>query len=122
MSEPTITETVSKKNGQKYYNLTLRTTVKDGKVLQGIDPEGEGIIVEKLTVEGYKNVKFDRPSYSCRVNYKDREVSFFLKEQEHKEFEACGGIGDKVRLTTKVEKYTYDNKESSKIVVHCELV
>jgi len=116
MVEPTI-----EKKGQ-YNNLILKTKVVNGQVIQGVNP-GEKIVVEKIKyAEGLKIEKFDRPSYICNVLYKDTECSFFLKEEEHKDFAASGGVGDKIELSIENQEYSYNGEKKTKQVVKTVLV
>lgn len=99
-----------------YKNLALKTryqqdsnknyVIKDGKkvvMTQGLDNNGF-IIVEKIYPGG---MKIDKPTYSffnCKVKYLDEEVSFILYEDEHEQFEACGGQGDNVKISLTKEE------------------
>lgn len=74
--------------------------------------EGNFITVEKTFPSGMevKGKFFDEQkqnfSYSCRVNYKGEEVSFWLNKREHEAYALLGGVGDALKLTKVEEPYT----------------
>ena len=103
-----------RQNGE-YNNLELKTKFeRNGKVLkfdekgekivkiQGI-PNGDHIIVEKVMADGKEIVGKFGTSFTCKVKYQDVECSFFLTVKEHERYAACGGEGDKVKITLKEE-------------------
>ena len=88
-------------NGE-YKNLNLKP--KPLKGIKGIEV-GNHIVVEKSFAEGYEfNGKFG-PSYSCKVNYKGEEVTFWLNKKEHDVYKDLGGVGDKVKISLNRESY-----------------
>lgn len=106
--------------------VTTKTTPKgtfnniDIKSIQ----DGQHIIVEKLQAAGFRNESktyknFDGTpavSFSCKVKYQDKECSFWLKERQHKLYEVCGGIGDRVKISCK-EEVKVNPKTKVKMIV-----
>ena len=100
-------------NGQ-YKNIGLRSNLKKG--IKGIE-DGNYIIVTKKFAEGketrsmFEGVK----GYNILVEYEGQDVSFFLNNKfradgtqwfdEYDRFNACGGIGDKVKITLRKEPF-----------------
>ena len=71
-------------------------------------------------VDGKKVVDTSKPisySYSCKVKYSGEEVTFFLKEHDHKNFKACGEAGSKVRLDVKEEKYVFKGQKKIRTIL-----
>jgi hypothetical protein len=88
-------------NGQ-YKNLNLKP--KPLKGIKGIEPENY-VIVEKVFAEGYElDGKFGK-SYSCKVQYKGEEVTFWLNEKEHDVYKEICGVGDPVKIFLRRESY-----------------
>ena len=97
-----------------YKNIALRSNHTKG--IKGIE-DGNYIIVTKKFADGkecaekFKGVK----GYNCMVEYDGQDVSFFLNNKyyqdgtqffdEYDRFAACGGIGDKIKITLKKEPY-----------------
>lgn len=96
----TETKLEIKTNGQ-YNNIDLK----------GLE-DGQYIIVEKVFAEGYKfeSKKYTKKdgtptlSFSCKVKYDGKDVTFWLNEIPHNTYKVTGGIGDKVKITAKEEK------------------
>ena len=93
------------KNGE-YNNLVLKTTIgKSGEAIQGLMAGNYIYITKGEFAEGFPvNGKYGT-SYSCRVTYKDTEVSFFLNEKDHAKYALAGGVGDKIKVRGIVDKY-----------------
>jgi len=91
-----------------FNNLYLKSNLKRG--IKGLD-DGNYVIFEKMFPSGIPiKSKFENSeAYNCRVKYKGEECSFLLGERtnklgqktmtEHTDFESCGGVGDKVKIT-----------------------
>ena len=94
-------------NGE-YKNIRLKPNLVKG--LKGLEYDNY-IIVEKTDfAEGMEfNGQFGK-SYSCRVTYKDEQVSFWLNEREHTAYKGVGGVGDKVKIT--LFKHTFTNPKT----------
>lgn len=110
-----------KANGD-FKNIYLKTrynrdskgdlVLKDGKKVvleQGLE-DGNFVIVEKVFPTGMKIEKPTYTFYSCKVKYKDDEVTFILYENEHEQYLSCGGQGDKVKIS--LTKETVINKKT----------
>lgn len=103
-----ITEQTSKKDGQVYKNIDPKEKLKaelNGKMVMTEEYalDGNYITVEKVFDKGreFKHSKDGRSwsSFSCRVNYIDEEVSFWLGEYEHEAYEVLGEAGSKIKIT-----------------------
>jgi hypothetical protein len=93
-------------NGQ-YKNLILKPNLRKG--LKGLAIDNH-IFAEKIFAEG-REVKTKFGSmYSCAVRYKDQDTSFVCSDKEHAQYKACGGIGDKLKIT--LFKFTWTNKQT----------
>jgi hypothetical protein len=89
---------------------------------------GNYIIVTKKDFASGKETKSpylnqdgtNKVNYLCKVEYKGEDVGFFIrKEEEHKQFEQAGGVGDKVKITFNKEIKTVQTPKGKKdIVVH----
>lgn len=97
---------VNSKTGKTYKNITLKTYLNQvtGEVKQGLKDK-EYIIVQKVFEKGYEIDKGDYKSYSCLARYGDEEVSFFLNEKQHTDYEQAGGVDDFVKI--EAESYTF---------------
>lgn len=104
--ELTITTTVGK-DGKEYKNINLKS--KPLKNIKGLD-DGNSVTVEKVFAKGYEIESTYGKIYSCKVKYKDDEVTFILNPKEHEVYESLGGIGDKVKIT--LHKKTIMNKKT----------
>lgn len=105
-------------NGQ-YKNITIKTRYDwdgqnkcfkfdtDGNKIikeQGIKP-GHQVIIEKVFAEGYEVKTKYGSVYSCKVLYKDEEVTFWLTNDFlHNNYKNCGGIGDKIKVSCTIEQ------------------
>ena len=108
--------TKTSKGDKEYNNLNLKTKVDKatGSVVQGLNV-GNHIIVEKGEFAEGKEVG-QYGSFLCNVKYEGVDVAFFLKDKEHPNFAACGGCGDKVKITMTSKQYTYNGKEGTSLV------
>lgn len=111
---------VQGKEGRVFKNINLkpRTDRKTGAPIPGLIV-GQHIIVEKLFPDGH--VGFKGQGYTIMnytVKYLGEDVSFSLIDgssdtSEAKQFEATGGVGDKVKIEMTNHTYTYEGKEKS---------
>ena len=122
MVELTTKKIGQTKDGQDLYALTLKTKVdnKTGDVMVGLKA-GDSIKVQKVFKGGFKNEKFEQPSFGCRVIYDDKLCSFFLNEQQHAEYEEVGGQDDEVIISAYTHEYTYNNEKKSTLRFKFEL-
>jgi hypothetical protein len=90
-------------NGKEYNNLNLKS--KPLKGIVGLD-SGNFVIFTKKYAEGRSIVSQYGESFSCMVEYAGKEGTFFLKPREHKDYAACGGVGDKVKISLNKEPWT----------------
>ncbi len=100
-----------KKKEGNYLNITLKTWFNKNteEVTKGI-PAGDHIIVKKIFEKGFEIKKSKYSTFSCLVEYKDKEVGFFLSEREHEEYAKCGGMEDNVKI--EAEAYSFVNSEN----------
>jgi len=114
MAENELQIKVVEKNGNTYHNLDLRDM-----------GDGDSIIVEKLYEGGIKMPdRYEgQESYAIKAEYNGEKVSFFLNDIErngfvvssaYTDFKECGGIGSKVRISTKKEIYK-DKKGTDRV-------
>lgn len=93
-----------KKNGGTFKNIYLKTKTKvdpssgDVDVKKGL-ADGNHVIVQKVFDKGFKIEKPNYTIFSCKVRYKDEEVTFILNEKEHERYVNTGGMDDKVKIT-----------------------
>jgi hypothetical protein len=120
---PTVTKVSTLKDGTDLYGLTLKGKIdkKTGAPMTGLQV-GEYIIVQKVFKGGYKNERFEQPSFGCRVNYEGKVCSFFLNEKQHSAYEATGGEGDSVKIVPYLREYTYNNEKKTTFDFNFELV
>ena len=111
-------------NGE-YNNITLKTRVNKstGQVSQGLTA-GNYITVTK---EGYDEARLiDKGSYnlySCNVEYDGEVVSFLLnRDDEGEDWNACGGIGDKIKITAVSKSYKFKGESKTRLGLAFELV
>jgi len=111
------------KAGNEIKNINLKTRLNKatGDVTQGLTV-GNFITAEKVFPTGYKNDRGSYCIYSCKIKYKDEEVSFTLNEKEHNEYKVTGGMGDKVKITLESYEYTYENAKKTATRLVFELV
>jgi len=123
--ELNIYETTSK--GKQYKNIVLKTKVdkRTGEVKQGLT-SGNYIVIEKVFPKGYENkVGSGEGAYSwfsCKAVYKGEEVSFPLYTKDHNNYEAVGGMGDKVKISAVSEEYEYKGEKNTRLALSFDLV
>ena len=111
-------------NGE-YNNITLKTRVNKstGQVSQGLT-NGNFIIVTKEDFEeAFEIDKGSYKIYSCKVDYLGTVVSFLLnREDEVAEWNSCGGVGDRVKITSTVVPYKFKGESKTRLGLTFELV
>lgn len=119
MAEDNLEIMETQKDGRVFKNLNLKTRVKAGAVIQGIQP-GNHIVVKKTTFpEGRKLPNF--PLYSCTCEYKGEQVSIVLNEQEHEHWKQFD-IDDNIKISLEQEPYEFQGKKGMKAVLTFEKV
>ncbi len=92
-----------------YKNINPKPNANKG--IKGLDIDNF-ITVEKVFAEGLeiasKNPKWS-PFYSCKVKYKNEEVSFLCSQKEHDIFKEVGGIGDNIKIILVEERKVNKN-------------
>jgi hypothetical protein len=84
------------KNGKEYNNLNLKDIEYDNY-----------IVVEKIYPAGMPfPSKFGGKTYSVGCKYQGELCSFWLNEKQHTAFQACGIVGDSVKVTAREERAT----------------
>ena len=119
MVEQKLKELPIEENGQ-YKNISLKQKWDQGDLLRDGLGDGEYVIVNKDDnfSEGLLNNGKFGPSYSCKVKYKDEQVSFWLNEKEHVKFAEVGDCGDTIKILNLRETFTYQGKEKKKDVLY----
>ena len=85
---------------------------------------GNHVILTKGKFAGGREIqgKFG-PAWSCRAYQDEDEVSFWLNnEEDHKNYEACGGVDDTIKVTMTSKEYTFQGQKRIKCIPVFELV
>ena len=117
MKEQKLEVNEVKSGDNTYNNITIKTRYewdaqkkqfkfdKEGNKIvkeQGVKPD-HYVVVEKKFATGMEfEGKFGK-SYSCGVIYNDTDCSFWLPQFTHKEYADVGGIGDKIKISCKIQ-------------------
>jgi len=100
-----------------YKNIDLRQLDNGNYIIVTKKDFAEGKEINSPFLDKNGNPKIN---YRCKAEYKGEEVSFFInKEEEHKQFADCGGVGDRVKITFNKEIKSFDTPKGKKdVVVH----
>ena len=111
-------------NGE-YNNITLKTRVNKstGQVSQGLTTGNFITVTKEDFDEAFEIDKGTYKIYSCKADYLGTVISFILnREDEVADWNSCGGVGDRVKITSTVVGYKFKGEAKTRLGLNFELV